>query len=562
MQRQQKTLESFHERDTTESEEHHEAQSRHIAEHEDKATYDDLIGSVLDDENIRQALRQVVGNKGAPGIDGMSVFELQEWLPANIEEIKAKIRAGKYKPKPVRRVEIPKPDGGTRTLGVPTALDRLLQQAVAQVLTPIYEPLFSESSFGFRPNRSAQDAILRAKSYIDEGYSYAVDLDLSKFFDTLNQGILMDVVRETVKDKAVIELVKRFVKAGAVLPDGLLVRTDEGTPQGGPLSPILANIYLDRFDKLLESRGLHFIRYADDIGIFVKSPRAAERVMQSCTNFLEGKQMKLKVNLEKSSYGHPRDMKFLGFKLIVRKGEGWIVIHPKSIARLKKKVRCITKRNKGRSFEQVLNELRSLLRGWVGYFGICSSKNMLESLDKWISRRVRQYLFKQWKKTHTRFVNLKGLCPPEHRGPENSVSTDWIRQCWGVAKMPSHWKAVKTQTVHWAMNRRWLAEQGLYFLSEGWDKVQERCSNRRVPNGTHGGVRGRLANQSPVSYSMCAQHGVNLGGESPLQAWQWELLAEDKGVHREMESEGSRRQNPEPTNRKCIVGMSARARLP
>ena len=494
MLRQQKTLESFHEMDTTESEEYHEAQSRQVAEHEDKATYDNLIESVLDDENIKLALRQIVGNRGAPGIDGMSVFELQEWLPANIEDIKAKVRAGKYKPKPVRRVEIPKPDGGTRSLGVPTVLDRLLQQAVAQVLTPIYEPLFSDSSFGFRPNRSAQDAILRAKSYIDEGYSYAVDLDLSKFFDTLNQDILMDVIRETIKDKPMVELIKRFVKAGAVLPDGLHVRTDEGTPQGGPLSPILANIYLDRFDKLLESRGLHFIRYADDIGIFVKSPRAAERVMQSCTNFLEGKQMKLKVNHGKSSHGDPENMKFLGFKLTVRKGKGWIQIHPKSIMRLKKKVRAITKRNRGRSIEQVLNELRSLLRGWVDYFGICSTRYILESLDKWISRRVRQYLFKQWKKRYTRFAKLRDLCPLDHRGPEGSISTNWIRQCWGAAKMSSYWRAVKTPVVQWAMNKKWLAKQGLYSLSEGWDKVQERCLNRRVPNGTHGGVRGRLAN--------------------------------------------------------------------
>ncbi len=463
-------------------------------ETEERDTYGDLIELVLDDENIKRALKQVVGNKGAPGIDGMSVFELQEWLPANIEEIKAKVRAGKYKPKPVRRVEIPKPDGGVRTLGVPTATDRLLQQAVSQVLTPIYEPMFSDSSFGFRPNRSAQDAILRARSYIDEGYAYAVDLDLSKFFDTLNQDILMNVIRETIKDKALIELIKRFVKAGAVLPDGLRVGTEEGTPQGGPLSPILANIYLDRFDKLMESRGLHFIRYADDIGIFVRTPRAAERVMQSCINFLEGKQMKLKVNLEKSSYGSSSKMKFLGFKVFRRNGKGWISVHPKSLKRLKDKVRQITKRNRGKSLAQVLGELRAVLRGWVGYFGIAMSRRAFEDLDEWISRRVRQYNLKLWKRKYTKFRNLRNLYPPLRDGSEYYIPCSWTEQCWRVALMPSYWRAARTPVTHWAMNRKWLVEQGLYLLSEGWDEVQERCLNRRVPNGTHGGVRGRLAN--------------------------------------------------------------------
>ena len=493
MRGKQKTLDSYPGRDTTESEEYQGAHSMSDTESAERVTYDDLIEKVLDDENIGRALRQVVGNRGAPGIDGMSVFELQEWLPANIEDLKNKVRAGKYKPSPVRRVEIPKPDGGTRELGVPTAVDRLLQQAVAQVLTPIYEPLFSESSFGFRPGRSAQDAILRARSYIDDGYSYAVDIDLSKFFDTLNQDMLMNVIRETVKDRALVELIKRFVKAGAVLPNGLHVGTPEGTPQGGPLSPLLANIYLDRFDRLMESRGLHFIRYADDIGIFVRTPRAAERVMQSCINFLEGKQMKLKVNREKSSFGSPAEMKFLGFRLHSRNGKGWISIHPKSLKRFKKRVRQITKRNRGRSLGQILDELRTYMRGWIGYFGIASSRRAVEDLDGWVARRIRQYVFKQWKKTYTRFRNLRDMCPNDHRGPEGSVSKVWISQCWGVAKMPSYWRASRTPTVQWAMNRRWLAEQGLYFLADGWDKVQERCSNRRVPNGTHGGLRGRLA---------------------------------------------------------------------
>lgn len=474
MQGKQKTLDSYSERDTTESEEYRRAHSLLVAKTAGTATYDGLIENVLDDKNIEDALKKVVGNKGAPGIDGMSVFELREWLPSNLELVKTKIRAGKYKPKPVRRVEIPKPDGGVRLLGIPTAVDRLIQQMVAQVIIPIYEPMFSESSFGFRPGRSAHDAIMRAKSYMDEGYTNAVDLDLSKFFDTLNQDILMDVIRETIKDKALVQLIKSFVKAGAVLPDGLLVRTDAGTPQGGPLSPILANIYLDRFDKLMESRGLHFCRYADDIMIFVRTPRAAERVMHSCTNFLEGKQMKLKVNQDKSSFGSPSKMKFLGIKLFIRKGAGYVSVHPKSLKKFKKRVRLLTKRNRGRSLQAIISELNLYLRGWAGYFGIATSKNMLEDLDRWIRRRIRQYVFKQWKKPYNRFRNLMKGCPAYMLGPNGEIPLDWVKVCWGVAKASSYWKASRNPVIHNILSNKWLEEQGLYSLVDGWAKVKER----------------------------------------------------------------------------------------
>ena len=466
-------MDSYPGRDTTESEEYQGAHSIDVMGIVDRVTYDNLIEKVLADDNIQKALKQVVGNRGAPGVDGMTVYELRDQLPSIIDALKERIRAGKYRPSPVRRVEIPKPDGGTRSLGVPTATDRLIQQAVAQVLTPIYEPTFSESSFGFRPKRSAHDAIMRAQQYVEEGYRYAVDLDLSKFFDTLNQDILMNVVRETIKDKILVELIKRFVKAGAVLPDGLHVRTDEGTPQGGPLSPLLANIYLDRFDKLMESRGLHFIRYADDIAVFVKTPRAAERVMQSCINFLEGKQMKLKVNREKTSFGSPANMKILGFKLLPRKARVYIAVHPKSITRFRKRVIGITKRNRGRSLGDILAELRCYLSGWMNYYGIATSDNLFKILDHWIGRRVRQYVFKQWKNVYTRFRNLCDMCPQDHIGPANSTSRDWIRQCWGVAKMPSYWRASMTPTIHQALNRTWLKEQGLYFLADRWREMRQ-----------------------------------------------------------------------------------------
>ncbi|MDO5862592.1 MAG: group II intron reverse transcriptase/maturase [Thermoplasmata archaeon] len=430
----------------------------------EEAACDGLLEAVLDDGNIAQALKRVVGNRGAPGTDGMSVQELAEWLPSNIDALKETIRAGKYRPSPVRRVEIPKPDGGTRSLGVPTAVDRLIQQAIAQVLTPIYEPTFSDSSFGFRPNRSAQDAILRAKGYMDEGYRYAVDLDLSKFFDTLNQDRLMTEVRKTVRDMRLTDLIKRFVKAGAVLPSGLTVRTDEGTPQGGPLSPLLANIYLDRFDKLMESRNLHFIRYADDIVVFVRTPRSAERVMESCIRFLEGNEMRLKVNRDKSSCGSTRGMKILGFELFTRKGDTFVSIHRKSLKRFKDRIRQITRRNRGRSLGQILAELRTYMRGWIGYFGIVTSRSMIEKLDSWIRRRVRQYIWKQWKTFGAKFTNLMGLCPPYYQCPDGRPDENWKLQCSAIAGSRAYWRISTHITLNRALGNRWLADQGMYFM--------------------------------------------------------------------------------------------------
>ena len=326
------------------------------SENEVGTVYYNLIERVLSDDNIMRALEQVVGNHGAPGVDDMTVDELAQWLPDNIEELRAKILRGKYKPKPVRRVEIPKPDGGTRNLGVPTVVDRLIQQAIAQVLVPIYEEKFSDNSMGFRPGRSAHDAINKAKGYYEEGYTYVVDLDLSKFFDTINHDMLMHFVRETSQDIILNDLIKRFLKSGVVLPDGLLVRTETGSPQGGPLSPLLSNIYLDKFDKELERRGHKFVRYADDVNIYVKSKRSAERVMESVTEYLEGT-LKLKVNREKSAVGSPTALKFLGFKLHNSGGNVRVMIHPKSLRRFKDKVREITKRNRGISPTAVIQQL-------------------------------------------------------------------------------------------------------------------------------------------------------------------------------------------------------------
>ena len=468
----QKTLDSYPARDTTESEEYQGAQSMSAAEMEGRHTYDDLIERVLDDENIAEALERVVSNRGAPGVDGMTVHELAVWLPANIGDLKERVRSGKYKPSPVRRVEIPKPDGGVRELGVPNAIDRLLQQAVAQVLTPIYEPTFSDNSFGFRPGRSAHDAIVRARTYYDEGYIWVVDLDLSKFFDTIHQDILMNILRKDIKDWALIELIKRFLRSGVALPDGLIVSSDRGSPQGGPLSPLLANIYLDRFDKLLESRGLRFVRYADDVNIYVRSERAAQRVMRSCINYLEGKQMKLAVNREKSAVGSPTKLKFLGFSILrQRKGTG-ITIHSKSLTRFMKRVRELTRRNRGCSIEQILSELRSFVRGWAAYYGIGLSAYRAKCLDEWMRKRVRRIVFKRWKTYGTRFRKLVALCPQRHRLPNGRPDEYWKVNCSRAASR-TPWSAMRYDVVHLGMNLDYLRGLGMYFLSDDRNAVRQ-----------------------------------------------------------------------------------------
>lgn len=474
MCRKQKTLESFLEVDRTESESTQVAHSMSVAETNERHTYDNLIEEILDKKNLDEALERVVSNRGAPGVDGMTVHELREWLPANIDGLTEEVRSGKYRPRPVRRVEIPKPDGGVRNLGVPSVVDRLLQQAVAQVLTPIYDPAFSDSSFGFRPGRSAHDAILRAREYYDAGYHYVVDLDLSRFFDTLNQDILMNLLRRDIKDFALIKLIKSFLRSGIALPDGLLVSSSEGSPQGGPLSPLLANIYLDSFDKLLESRGLHFVRYADDVNIYVKTSRAAERVMQSCINYLEGKQMKLRVNREKSAVGSPTVLKFLGFTLLSRKKgtSALVTIHQKSIARFKVRVRALTRRNRGASIEQIVVELRRYVKGWVGYYGLGLSKYRAEKLDEWMRKRVRQIIFKRWKTYGTRRSKLIALCPVMYRDSTGEPSAYWRTNCSKAASR-TIWSAMGYDVVYKGMDKSYLRGLGMYFLMDDVNAVRQ-----------------------------------------------------------------------------------------
>jgi RNA-directed DNA polymerase len=355
--------------------------------------------------NIRRALQRVRSNKGAPGIDGMTVDQLPSYLRRHWARVKEDLLAGSYKPMPVRRKEIPKPQGGVRLLGIPTALDRLIQQAVGQILQQIWDPVFSDSSFGFRPGRCQHDAIYRAKGYVEEGYRHVVDMDLSKFFDRVHHDRLMSRLSARVHDKRLLKLIRKFLTAGVMI-GGLVEPAEEGTPQGGPLSPLLSNIVLDELDKELEQRGLRFVRYADDFIIFVRSKRAATRVMESVSHFIVSK-LKLKVNQEKSKNTHPWWMGFLGFSFTSKRGDTRIRIHSKSINRFKERVRELTDRNCGRSIQQIIFQLNQYLRGWWNYYRITQGISMFRSINGWIMRRLRAIYWKQWKNPRTRVRELK-----------------------------------------------------------------------------------------------------------------------------------------------------------
>ena len=345
----------------------------------------DLMEAVVAPANMRLALRKVVSNGGSPGVDGMTVQALGDHLKAAWPQLREQLLIGTYQPQPIRRVEIPKPDGGTRQLGIPTATDRLVQQAILQVLDPLYDPTFSPHSYGFRPGKSAHQALEAARCFVAEGYEWVVDLDLEKFFDRVNHDILMGRLAKRIGDKRLLRLIRRYLEAG-VLMDGIVVARDEGTPQGGPLSPLLANILLDDLDKMLEPRGHRFCRYADDCNIYVKSERAGQRVMSSVTDFLERK-LKLKVNKDKSAVARPKARKFLGQRVLWSREHTYLGVHPKSVLRAKRRIRVLTKRNRGVSLERVLRDLGRFTDGWVAYHRFARCKQLLEGWDQWIRRR-------------------------------------------------------------------------------------------------------------------------------------------------------------------------------
>jgi RNA-directed DNA polymerase len=363
-----------------------------------------LMEEVCEWENCKQALARVQANKGSPGVDGMTVHELPGYLKQHWPVIREQLLRGTYKPQPVKRVEIPKPGGGVRKLGIPTVLDRFIQQAVMQVLQRRWDRTFSEHSYGFRPGRSAHQAVEQAQRYIADGYRWCVDLDLEKFFDRVSHDKLMAKIAERVSDKRLLKLIRAFLKAG-VLENGLVSPVDEGTAQGGPLSPLLSNIVLDEFDRELERRGLRFARYADDSNIYVRSRRAGERVMGSVRRFITTK-LKLKVNEQKSAVARPWERKFLGFTFTsgrVPKRR----MAPKAVLRFRVKVRELTDRTRGRSTEQMATELTRYLQGWIGYFGKCQTPSVLASLEEWVRRRLRSAIWKQWKRGRARYAELR-----------------------------------------------------------------------------------------------------------------------------------------------------------
>jgi RNA-directed DNA polymerase len=418
-----------------------------------------LWEAILERENLNRALKQVERNGGAPGIDGMTVKELRPYLKVHWSETREALEGQTYRPSPVRRVEIPKPDGGVRLLGIPTVLDRMLQQAIAQCLTPLFEPLFSNHSYGFRPGRSAHEAVKQAQGYIQEGYEWAVDIDLEKFFDRVNHDILMARVARVVKDKRVLKLIRAYLESG-VLVNGVVMETEEGTPQGGPLSPLLSNIMLDDLDKELEQRGHRFVRYADDCNIYVKTQRAGERVMESVKAYLE-KKLKLKVNPKKSKVDRAKSVKFLGFSFYTRNGEVLIRVAERSRERFCAKLRRLTKRTRSGKLEDILTQINRYAIGWVGYYWLANTPNVFERLDEWIRRRLRQLLWKRWKRGRTRYRELVALGVARDRAARGAAG-----------KGP--WRMSKTPVIHEALSNAYWRNAGLVSLFDRYKRL--RCA--------------------------------------------------------------------------------------
>ena len=421
---------------------------------------DKLMEKILSNDNLNQAYKKVKSNKGAGGVDGMNVDELLSFLRDNGMQLKQQLMDGKYKPNPVRRVEIPKETKGEfRKLGVPTVVDRVFQQAITQVLSPIYEKQFSINSYGFRPCRSAHDALKQCQTNVNDGYVYVVDMDLEKFFDTVCQSKLIEVLSRTIKDGRVISLIHKYLNAG-VISKGVFERTEVGMPQGGPLSPLLSNIMLNELDKELTRRGHRFVSYADDCMIFCKSRKSAERTLKNITPFIEGK-LFLKVNREKTCVSHISKVKYLGYSFYNYRGKCRFRVHPKSVTKMKNKIRELTDRSNGWGNEYRALKLTQFIRGWVNYFGMADMKSMLKINDEWLRHRIRAIYWKQWKKVKTKFKELKKLGVEEEKA-------------WICANMRNgNWFCSGYITLQGAFNNKKLRELGYPTFTEFYMKICE-----------------------------------------------------------------------------------------
>ena len=417
-----------------------------------------MLERILDRDNMNEAYKRVKRNHGSGGVDGMSVEELGEYLAAHKEEILRALWDGKYRPNPVLRVEIPKENGKKRPLGIPTAVDRVIQQAIAQVLTPIYEPIFADTSYGFRPGRSTHDALRKSLEHIDAGYKYVVDMDLEKFFDTVNQSKLIEVLSRDIKDGRVISLIHKYLRAGVII-HRKYEETEAGVPQGGPLSPLLANVLLNELDHELERRGHKFVRYADDMLIFCKSKRAAERTLQNITPYIENK-LFLKINSEKTTVAYVRGVKFLGYSFRIAKGGiAALYVHPKSAVKMKDKIRVLTSRSNGWGNEYRKLKLRQFITGWVQYFKLAGMKTRMMEIDEWMRHRIRALIWKQWKKTKTRYRNLRKL-GINHYGAYKVANTS-----------RGYWRAVEGIIIKTALTNDRLRKAGYLFFTDYYQKV-------------------------------------------------------------------------------------------
>jgi RNA-directed DNA polymerase len=391
-----------------------------------------MLERILSRDNMNEAYQKVKRNKGAGGVDKMEMDELLEHLKTHREEILTSLLKGSYKPYPVKRVEIPKENGKTRKLGIPTLTDRVVQQAILQVLSPIYEKQFAETSYGFRPNRGCHDALKKCQEYANQGYWYVIDMDLEKFFDTVNQSMLMEILSRTIKDNRVLSLIQKFLNAG-IMDRGMFIKSDVGVPQGGPISPLLANIMLNELDQSLDEWGYRFVRYADDLMIFTKSERAGQRQYKRVSKFIEGK-LKLKINKEKTTITRLNQVKYLGYSFYRIKGKCRFRVHPKSITKLKDKLRVATGRSNGMSIEGRKTKLNQIIRGWVQYFKLADMKTVMQSIDEWLRRRIRMITWKRWKKVKTKLENLQKL---------------------GVAKDKA-WEWANTRKSYWHTANSWI----------------------------------------------------------------------------------------------------------